>query len=183
MKDKLLGVKKGNIPQYRSLLDQAVKYVIPRFERTYQVTIETQPNGEQMLICRGGNENAFRCHWCKHGRACDHMYRLLERSPTKRDALPRWHIDYLHFYGRDDTITQHYIKLRDNVRMRGVPLTDPEVRHIKSLFPVGQGSRENLSLHAAWILCGFAVRRHTGKKSKTDSRRMYSVLFHYKPAS
>ena len=142
MKDKLLGVKKGNIPQYRSLLDQAVKYVIPRFEQTYQVTIETQPNGEQMLICRGGNENAFRCHWCKHGRACDHMYRLLERSPTKRDALPRWHIDYLHFYGRDDTITQHYIKLRDNVRMRGVPLTDPEVRHIKSLFPVGQGSRE-----------------------------------------
>ena len=70
------------------------------------------------------------------------MYRLLERSPTERDALPRWHTYYLHFYGRDDTITQHYIKLRDNVRMPGIPLTDPEVRHIKSLFPVGQGSRE-----------------------------------------
>ena len=125
LKDKLLGVKKGNIPQYKSLINQAGKYVIPRFERTYQVTIETQSNGEQILKCRGGQENSFPCHWCKHGRACEHMYRLLERSPTKRDALPRWHVDYLHFYGRDDIITQHYIKLRDTARMQGVPLTEP----------------------------------------------------------
>ena len=137
-----MGVKKGNIQQYKSQINHAVKYVIPCFERTYLATIETLPNGEMILKCRGGQKNSFPCHWCKHGRACEHMFRLLGRSPTKQDALPRWHVDYLHFYGRDTIITEHYIKLRDEVRMQGVPLTEPEVYHIKSLLSVREGTQE-----------------------------------------
>ena len=124
------------------------------------MTIETQSNGEQILKCRGGQENSFPCHWCKHGRACEHMYRLLERSPTKRDALPRWHVDYLHFYGRDDIITQHYIKLRDTVRMQGVPLTEPEVCHIKSLLPVREGTQEK-----SFFTCSLDSLRLSGEET------------------
>ncbi len=138
----MMGVKKGNIQHYKSLMNQASKYVIPRFERTYQVTIKSQDNGEQILKCRGGQKNSLPCDWCKHGRACEHMYRLLEHSPTKGDALPRWHVDYLHFYGRDEIITQHYIKLCGIVKMQGIPLADPDVFHIKSLLAVGEGTQE-----------------------------------------
>jgi len=140
----MLGAKKGSIPEYKSLINHAVKYVIPSFERTYQVSIEVQPNGEKILKCRGGNKNSFPCHWCKHGRACEHMYRLLERMPTKRDALPRWHVDYLHFFGRDPIMTEHYTTLRDKVKMMGIPLTEPEIFHIEGLLPIGEGTQEEV---------------------------------------
>ena len=34
LKEKLLGTKKGNIPQHRSIANEAVKYADPRYERT-----------------------------------------------------------------------------------------------------------------------------------------------------
>ena len=42
LKDKLLGIGKGNLPQYRNLSNHAMMYVIPRWERTHIVRIEKQ---------------------------------------------------------------------------------------------------------------------------------------------
>ena len=44
-------MKKGNLPQYRSISNEAVKYVVPQFERTHIVKINQIPNREKVLTC------------------------------------------------------------------------------------------------------------------------------------
>jgi len=39
-------------------------------------------------------------------------------------------------------MTEHYTKLRDKVKMRGIPLTEPEISHIEGLLPIGKGTQE-----------------------------------------
>ena len=69
------------------------------------------------------------------------MYNLLERNVCSRDATIRWHSSYAHFYGRDDELTKHFIYLRDKQKLPGIPLTDPEVRHICNMLPVGSETK------------------------------------------
>ena len=104
LKAKLLGTKKGNLPEYRAISNDAIKYVVPRYERTHIVKIETMTSGEKVLTC-GNDKLGIPCRFTKHGQACRHMYHLLERTPTIRDAVVRWHVAYAHFYGKNDEMT------------------------------------------------------------------------------
>ena len=140
LKEKLLGMNKGNLPQYQAIANEAMKYVIPRFERTHIVKIETMSSGEKVLTC-GNEEGGIPCAWMKHGRACEHIYRLLNRTPQLSDAHVRWHNGYAHMYGRNEIITQHYIHLRDNLKMPGVPITDNEASYIQKQWAVGTGTK------------------------------------------
>ena len=114
LKEKLLGIGKGNLPQYRKISNNAMMYVIPRWERTHILRIEEQSNGEYVLTC-DNDEDSPPCRWCKHGQACSHMYTLLNRPSNVQDAHVRWHTAYSHFYGRDDVLTRHFINLRDKI--------------------------------------------------------------------
>ena len=140
LKDKLLGMKKGNIPEYRKIAREAVKYIVPTYETTHVLKIETMEGGERVLTC-GNDVYGTPCRFHKHGQACRHMYRLLERNVCSRDATIRWHSSYAHFYGRDDELTKHFIYLRDKQKLPGIPLTPPEVRHITNILQVGSGTK------------------------------------------
>ena len=141
LKAKLLGTKKGNLPEYRAISNDAIKYVVPRYERTHIVKIETMTSGEKVLTC-GNDELGIPCRFTKHGQACRHMYHLLERTPTIRDAVVRWHVSYAHYYGKNDEMTQHFIKLRDHLKIPGVPLIAREVFHILNILPTGEGTKK-----------------------------------------
>ena len=139
LKEKLLGIGKGNLPQYRKIANSAMMYVIPRFERTHIVRIETMANGENVLSC-DNDKHSPSCRYCKHGQACTHLYRLLDRPANINDAHVRWHTGYSHFYGKDDVMTKHYINLRDNLQHPGVVLTDSECRYIRNNIAIGEGT-------------------------------------------
>ena len=49
LKEKLLGRKKGWLPEYNSLSIEASKYAIPWCERTYILNIEELASGEMFL--------------------------------------------------------------------------------------------------------------------------------------
>ena len=72
VKSKLLGMKKGNLPEYRAIANEAIKYVVPRYERTHIVRNEIMPSGEKVLTC-GNNKQGIPCRFAKHGQACRHM--------------------------------------------------------------------------------------------------------------
>ncbi len=46
LNDKLLGMKKGNIPDYKKIAREAVKYIVPRYETIHVLNIETIEWGE-----------------------------------------------------------------------------------------------------------------------------------------
>jgi len=140
LKEKLFGVKKGNIPEYKKIVSEAVKYIVPRYETTHVLKIETTQEGDRVLTC-GNDVHGTPCRFIKHGQACRHMYNLLERNICSLDATIRWHSSYAHFYGRDDEMTKHFIYLRDKQKLPGIPLTDPDVRHICDILPVGSGTK------------------------------------------
>ncbi|EJK59564.1 hypothetical protein THAOC_20187 [Thalassiosira oceanica] len=110
MKDKLLGV------------DKSVKIV-------------HLGGGEFCLVC---SCPVFR----KFGHACSCVYALLDRKPSINDALVRWHSGFTHFYGRpglSQNISDHYLRMRDEVQMPGVILTSEEVVKLRGL-PIGEGN-------------------------------------------
>ena len=91
-------------------------------------------NGEFVLVCS--------ClFWKKHGRACRHMYAVLQRHPMVRDAKIRWHNGYDHEYGVNDASSVKYLELRDKFAYPGVPLTIEDVARIKESIKVGEGER------------------------------------------
>ena len=133
IKDKLLGAKKGNIKEYKILLNAVMGFVIPRYERTRVVKIVRMVDGQHILTC-------LSCRYFeKHGRACRHMYKILNRSPSVRDVKIRWHLGYSHHYGHNEEITEHYIHLRDCFNYPGIHLLDSEVKDIRSRHTVGEG--------------------------------------------
>ncbi|KAL7524253.1 hypothetical protein ACHAXR_000492, partial [Thalassiosira sp. AJA248-18] len=110
LREKLLGDRKGSMPEYRILLAEAMKYIIPRYEHTRIVKLIQTPSGDRVLTC---SCFGFR----KMGFACRHMYALLRRYPSARDAKIRWHVGYANNYGHDEDLTKHYINLRDKLSL------------------------------------------------------------------
>ena len=104
IKAKLLGDKKGNLPQYRAILYHVMKWVIPRFEHTRTVTVVKMSDGESVLTCSCRS-------WEKRGWACRHMYSVLRRYPKVGDAKVRWHVGYAHYYGRCEKMSSLYVRL------------------------------------------------------------------------
>ena len=51
LRDKLLGTKKGSLPEYAKIFLHVAKFVIPRFEYTRVVKLVTMSNGEVVLVC------------------------------------------------------------------------------------------------------------------------------------
>ena len=121
---KLLGDNKGNLPEYRKLLALVIKYVVPRFENTRRVRVKRLSNGELVLVCS--------CRiFIKYGHACRCMYKVLKRAPILTDAKPRWHDGYALHYGVIDTMSSHYLQLRDTYDlMPGIPITQADFEAI-----------------------------------------------------
>jgi len=126
----------GNAPtlEYRRMLHESMKYVIPRLEHTRVVELVPLPHGSQVLVCS--------CRTLKkRGHACRHMYKLLRRGPTLNDAHVRWQNHYFEDYGCDEELTNAYMDLR-SIKLPGILLTDADVARIKSSMPVGSGDRD-----------------------------------------
>jgi hypothetical protein len=133
LKEKLLGRKKGNIPEYNAILLHVAMWVIPRFEHTRTVNISRMTNGDVVLVCS--------CPlWEKYGWACRHMYKVMERRPTVRDAKVRWQVGYANDYGINESTTSQYLHMRDNLAYPGVPIAE-DLRKIKTGTTVGYGER------------------------------------------
>ena len=129
----MLGRNKGNIPEYNSILLHVAMWVIPRFEHTRTVKIVTMTNGDDVLVCSCPT-------WEKYGWACRHMYKVMERRPTVRDAKVRWQIEYAHDYGINKQTTRQYLHLRDNLAYPGVPIAE-EMHGIKNNTSIGYGEK------------------------------------------
>ena len=116
------------------MLTECMAYIIPRLERTRVVELIQLPDGTWVLVC---SCPTFK----KRGHACRHMYKLLKRSPNVNDAHIRWQNHYSEDYGRNDELTNEYIKLR-SIDLRGIPLSSDDVNTIKSSMPVGCGEKD-----------------------------------------
>ena len=133
LKEKLVGRKKGNLPQYQMILFHVMMYVIPRFERTRVLKIVRMKDGEQVLVCS--------CMmWEKYGIACRHMLAVVKRHPTVVDAKIRWHTGCANNYGRNEEMSMAYSELRDKFAYPGIPITS-EVKRIKKSMHVGDGDK------------------------------------------
>ena len=120
------------LEEYKVLLNRVVRHIIPRFERTRSVKIISQ-----------GNDRIITCdcnRWVKWGMACRHIYAILKRHPKANDAKVRWLIGYSYYYGRNDAMSKHLIKMRDECNIIGVPISDVEMQYIDDHFSVGEQS-------------------------------------------
>jgi hypothetical protein len=116
IKAKLLGDKKGNLPQYQTILYHVIKWVIPRFEHTRTVEVVKMSDEESVLTCSCRS-------WEKRGWACRHMYSVLRRYPKVGDAKVLWYVGYAHYYGRCEKISSLYVRLRDKYNYPGIPVS------------------------------------------------------------
>lgn len=129
---RLMSDKKGNLPEYRELLVLLMKHVIPRFENTRRVQIKQLPSGDWIISCSCPMHKKF-------GHGCRHIYTVLKRHPKITDAKVRWHIGYIHHYGRHEQMSQHYLKLSDLYeKLGGIPITEDEVNLLDSM-EIGHG--------------------------------------------
>ena len=111
-------------------MNKVVRNIIPRFERTCSVKIIRGPNNEIIITCD--------CNMMiKWGMACRRIYAIIKRLPNVRDAKVRWLIGYAYYYGRNDIMTKHLVKMRE-CEMIGVTLTECELKTIDEYFAVGQ---------------------------------------------
>jgi len=105
LKVRLLGNRTSVTTEYRTMLHESMKYIIPRFERTRVVKLVRMSDGTWVLVCS--------CHLLKTRRyACRHVYRVLRRHPNLSDANVRWQNGYCQHYGRNDELTDAYMNLR-----------------------------------------------------------------------
>ena len=134
LKERLLGNCTSVTAEYRTMLRESMKYIIPRFERTRVVNLVQMPDGTWVLVCSCRLFNTRRY-------ACRHVYRVLKRHPTLSDANVRWQNGYCQHYGRNDELTDAYMDLR-SAELPGIIVTDEEVASIKSTTRVGSGDRD-----------------------------------------
>lgn len=134
IEEKMLGAGRGSLNEYKKIFLFVAMHVIARFEQTRTVKTVLMRNNAFVLVCS--------CPmWEKHGRVCRHMYRVLQRGPSVRDAKIRWHNGYAHEYGMVDSSSKRYVTLRDKFAYAGVPPTAEETFEIKDMMEVGQGDR------------------------------------------
>ena len=134
LRDKLHGRGKMPAVEYKRMRTECVKYIIPRLERTRVVKLVRLADGSWALVC---SCPVFK----KRGHACMHMYKVLKRAPTSKDAQIRWQNHYVEDYGRNDELTHAYMHLR-SLNLPGVQLSDEEVARIKSSMEVGSGEKD-----------------------------------------
>ena len=134
LKDRLVGCRTSVTTEYRTMLRESMKYIIPRFERTRVVKLHQMHDGTWVLLCS--------CHLLKtRGYACRHVYRVLCRHPKLSDANVRWQNGYCQHYGRNDELTDAYMNLRAT-ELPGIIVSEDEVTSIKSSMSVGLGDRD-----------------------------------------
>ena len=102
-RDELFGGGKKSMEEYKVLLCNQIRRVVPRFERTTIVEVRDIPGSdcnEKMLVCA-------RC-FNKKAHACRHIYKLLgkNRFPKLTDAHIRWQTSYAHYYGRNGEMSK-----------------------------------------------------------------------------
>ena len=75
IEEKYFGAGHGSLPEYKKIFLYAALHIIARFEQTRVVKIVGMSNGEFALVCSCPLSK-------KYGRACRHMYAVLQRHPT-----------------------------------------------------------------------------------------------------
>ncbi len=134
LRERMSGKGKLPTPEYKRMLTECMAYIIPRLERTRVVELKQLPDGTWVLVCC--------CPTFKNrGHACRHMYKVLKRSPNINDAHIRWQNHYSEDYGRNDQLTNEYLKLR-SINLLGIPLSSDDVNRIKSSMSVGCGEKD-----------------------------------------
>ena len=119
---------------YKVLLKERLRQVIPRFERTRTVrVIDGQQPGEKVLVCDCN-------HFLKYGLACRHMYKVIGRNPKIQDALPRWLIAFIHYYGRNEEISSKFVQLNQHSEKRGIILSADEWSSVSNNHEIGNAS-------------------------------------------
>lgn len=119
-KEALFTGGKKALEEYKVLLSKIMQDVIPRFERTRVLRVVPVPGTDEFIIeC---DCNRFK----KWGLACRHMYAILKRYPRLQDGKVRWLIGYGYYYGRNEILSKHLIKMRDECDLNGVPLSREE---------------------------------------------------------
>lgn len=134
LQERMSGKGKSPTPEYKRMLTECMAYIIPRLERTRVVELIQLPDGTWVLVC---SCLTFK----KRGHACRHMYKVLKRSPNVNDAHIRWQNHYSEDYGRNDQLTNEYIKLR-SIDLLGIALSSDDVNRIKSSMSVGCGEKD-----------------------------------------
>ena len=163
--------KKG-LEQYKELLARIMRHVIPRFERTRTVKIVPGLNADEKIIICDCNM------MIKWGLACRHIYRILKRHPTVKDAKVRWLVGYGYYYGRNDKLSKQLMMMRDECKVEGVPLSSTELtgiterfRQVENAFPLEYFERSlgnNLRLVGNdnyWVVNAKRICNHLGINS------------------
>ncbi len=123
------------IESYKQMLKERMKFVIPRFQRTRTVSVvEGQQTGEKIIFC----DCPF---FAQYGLACRHIYKVISRHPRVEDALPRWLIAFIHYYGRNAEMSQKFVHLCESSDKRGVTLSAADWSRISEEYAVGDGSK------------------------------------------
>ena len=126
---------KEAIDSYKQMLKEQMKLIIPRFQRTRTVSVvEGQKPGEKVIFC----DCPF---FVKYGLACRHIYKVISRHPRVEDALPRWLIAFIHYYGRNQDMSQQFIHLSESCDKRGVTISAEDWSKISVEVPVGDVSK------------------------------------------
>ena len=132
-RDELFSAGKKALPAYKALLRIVAKQYIPRYERTRRVKlVSNAETNDVLLVCDCGRMR-------KNGQACRHIYKVLNRLPTRNDAKIRWTTAYSYYYGRNGEMTTQLTSLRDHYTVEGVPLLLEEAARINSQYNVGEG--------------------------------------------
>lgn len=80
--------------------------VVPIFLRT-RLVIALETNGHILLVCSC-------CYFEQHGRACRHMYCILNREPVREDVDIRFWKIYVTNYQHDPELTKLFNEARDH---------------------------------------------------------------------
>ena len=165
LKERLLGNHTTVTAEYRTMLRESMKYIIPRFERTRAVRLVQMSDGTWVLVCS--------CRlWKTRRYACRHIYRVLRRNPKLSDANVRWQNGYRQNYGRHEELTEAFMNIRD-AELPGIIVTNDEVASIKSRMHVGCGDRDK-----HYFLCSYKKLYLRGSDTfwHENATRLHHVL-------
>jgi len=169
------------IESYKHMLKDQMKLIIPRFQRTRTVSVvEGQKPGEKIIIC----DCPF---FARYGLACRHIYKVICRHPRVEDALPRWLIAFIHYYGRNEEISRQFLRLCKSSDKRGVTVSAADWATISEEYAVGDASKMPLEYFSCSLgklrLCEPNYWQQIGDRVVAKCRCDMSVLGSAKPTS
>jgi hypothetical protein len=98
--------------------EEYYKSIIPRFERTREVTLNRWKDSNYYLSCSC-------CHFQRWGISCGHVFCVTNELPHSHDVIIRWHLFYTRQYGRGDNCVDALIDDAIDNEIPGLLATNP----------------------------------------------------------